>query len=189
MFGKQKNYLLGSKSPRRSELLQMLGVSFSVVSINCDERFDPDMPPQQVAQYLAKTKSEAFAGNLENSVLITADTTVILKNEILNKPADTDEAFEMLCKLSGNQHIVNTGICLRNNEKTITFFDETEVFVNPMTRDEIWYYIEKYQPLDKAGAYGIQEWFGMAKIEKINGCFYNVMGLPTAKLYSELCKF
>lgn len=181
--------LLGSKSPRRRELLAKLDLTFDSIDINADESFDSSMSSNLVAMFLAEKKSHAYLNLAENEVLITSDTTVICENTILNKPEEEKEAAEMLRQLSGKTHIVNTGVCIRSKHKTISFYEETEVVFKELSEEEISYYIHKYQPFDKAGAYGIQEWIGMIGITSINGCYYNVMGLPTNTLYTELCKF
>ena len=181
--------ILGSKSPRRKSLLEQMDVAFECCTINADESFDSKMPVETVAEYLAIKKSNGYQSSLDNKILITSDTTVIIDNSILNKPANTEEAHTMLSKLSGTTHKVNTGVCLRSNDKTTSFYVETEVTFKSLSTDELEYYIDTYKPFDKAGAYGIQEWIGMIGITKINGCYYNVMGLPIHKLYSELCAF
>ncbi len=181
--------ILGSKSPRRKALLAQMDVEFEAHTIDADESFGSDIPVSEVAVFLAKKKSNAFKHSLNKRLLITSDTTVICGNEILNKPADAGEAKDMLTKLSGKSHIVNTGVCLRTTEKSTSFYVETEVSFKSLTSQEIEYYIKTYEPFDKAGGYGIQEWIGMIGITHINGCYYNVMGLPIQKLYSELCTF
>ncbi|MFT5513899.1 MAG: septum formation protein [Bacteroidia bacterium] len=181
--------ILGSKSPRRKELLAKLDVPFTTITLDVDESFDSKMPPAQVAMYLSEKKSNGYGETLANKVLITSDTTVICNKEILNKPLNKADAVKMLNFLSGRTHIVNTGVCLRNDQKIFCFYVETEVTFKVLSPEEILYYVETYKPFDKAGAYGIQEWIGMIGIEKINGCYYNVMGLPINKLYTELCTF
>lgn len=182
-------FLLGSKSPRRRELIQMIDVEAVVVDIDADEDFDEAMPQHKVAQFLAEKKSNAFKGDLSGAVLITADTTVLCNNVILNKPENREEAMAMLGLLSGTQHEVHTGVCLRSENSFKSFSESTRVFFRTLSDDEISYYVDEYKPFDKAGAYGIQEWIGGIGIERIEGSYYNVMGLPTSKLYSELCEF
>lgn len=181
--------ILGSKSPRRRDLLSKLDVPFTSITLDVDESYDSEMPPSEVASFLAEKKSRGYVGALTNTVLITSDTTVILNQEILNKPIDEADAFRMLSLLSGQTHIVSTGVCLRNEVKSVLFNVETEVSFKTLSNEEITYYINTYKPFDKAGAYGIQEWIGMIGIDTINGCYYNVMGLPVNKLYTELCTF
>lgn len=186
---KDVTLLLGSKSPRRRDLLSMLDVDFETVGIDSDETFDDDKPIHEVAQFLAEKKSKAYVENLNKAILITSDTTVLAGGDILNKPVDHADAVRMLKLLSNTKHIVNTGVCLRSSTKTVGFYEETTVEFKSLSEEEIVYYVETYKPFDKAGAYGIQEWIGMIGIEKIEGCYYNVMGLPTSKLYTELCRF
>ena len=183
------NLLLGSKSPRRRELLAKLDVAFESVEIDVDESFDNAMNCHHVAQYLAEKKSKAYTNLDPKKILITSDTTVICENTILNKPEDFKDAKRMLQQISGKTHVVNTGVCIRSTEKTVSFYEETEVVFKVLSDSEIEYYILTYKPFDKAGAYGIQEWIGMIGITSLNGCYYNVMGLPTNRLYNELCKF
>lgn len=150
------------------------------------EDFPEHLQREQVAEFLASHKADAYTEDLKNEVLITADTIVCLGERILNKPADTSEAFEMLRALSGKHHEVITGVCiLTKNSKTI-FHDVTKVYFKKLSEEEIKYYIEHYMPFDKAGAYGIQEWIGMIGIEKIEGSYFNVVGLPVQKLYTYL---
>ncbi len=181
--------ILGSKSPRRRELLSKLDIDFESISIDADESFETHMPIHEVAEYLAVKKSQAYQAELNKTILITSDTTVLCGNQILNKPSDKQEATAMLQLLSGKTHRVNTGVCLRNALQKVSFNETTEVEFEVLTDDEISYYIDQYKPYDKAGGYGIQEWIGMIGISGINGCYYNVMGLPISKLYNELCNF
>ncbi len=181
--------ILGSKSPRRRELLSKLDIDFESISIDADESFETHMPIHEVAEYLAVKKSQAYQAELNKTILITSDTTVLCGNQILNKPSDKQEATAMLHLLSGKTHRVNTGVCLRNALQKVSFNETTEVEFEVLTDDEISYYIDQYKPYDKAGGYGIQEWIGMIGISGINGCYYNVMGLPISKLYNELCNF
>ncbi|MCQ2294103.1 MAG: Maf family protein [Bacteroidales bacterium] len=183
--------LLASKSPRRRELLAQLGLSYSIVTIDVEERLDSPVPAHQVAENLAKIKALGYTEMMkEDQVLVTADTVVVHGNNVLGKPRNCEEAHAMLRSISGRQHQVYTGVCLRNRDGIIQSFTEcTDVKFRELSEDEIDYYIRKYQPYDKAGAYGIQEWIGMIGIEQIHGCFYNVMGLPLARLYRELQQF
>jgi septum formation protein len=181
--------LLASNSPRRKELMQNLGLDFDVVSINCAEIFPPDLPVENVASYLSELKSDAFRALEKDELLITADTIVALDGEILGKPKDEKMAKEMLLQLSGKTHQVYTGITLRNSEKSITKTDVASVQFDKISEQEAVFYIRKFQPFDKAGSYGIQEWIGMAKIKEIKGSFYTIMGLPTHLIYSLLKDF
>lgn len=183
--------LLASKSPRRRELLKMLDIPFETVDIkDVDEVYPADLEPDKVPEYLSRLKSEAYLPELkEDDILITADTVVILGNEIIGKPKDLADAKKMLCKLAGRIHRVVTGVTISTTKKTVTFSTVTEVNFAPLSDAEIEYYVEKYRPLDKAGAYGIQEWIGGVGVAGINGSFYNVMGLPVHRLYNELLLF
>ena len=181
--------LLGSKSPRRQELLKGAGTEYTLVNIDSDEDFPDDMEKEKVAEYLAIKKAEAYKGNLENKILLTADTTVYLDGEIINKPEDEADAVKMLTKLSGKMHTVFTGVCLRSKSQEITFTDKTNVYFKDLTNEQIVYYVQNFRPLDKAGAYGIQDWIGYIGVTKIEGDFFNVMGLPVNRVYDELQKF
>jgi septum formation protein len=178
--------LLASNSPRRKELLSGLGIQFEVRVKEVHEDFPEHLQREQVAEFLASHKADAYIADLQDEVLITADTIVCLGERILNKPGNDSEAFEMLRALSGTHHEVITGVCiLTKNSKTI-FHDVTKVYFKELSNEEILYYIEHYQPFDKAGAYGIQEWIGKIGIEKIEGSYFNVVGLPVQKLYTYL---
>lgn len=178
--------LLGSNSPRRKELLQSLGFDFEVVSINCDEIFPENLEVKNIASYLSVLKANAFRNLEKNEILLTADTVVSFENKVLGKPQNSEEAEEMLTHLSGNTHQVYTGISFKTSEKTITKTDVAEVKFAEISSEEIDFYIKNYQPFDKAGSYGIQEWLGMAKISRINGSFYTIMGMPTHLVYETL---
>ena len=180
--------LLASKSPRRKELLESLGYTFDVISIDCDESFPSDLPVDEIAGYLSEKKSNAFRILQDDEVLITADTIVALENEILGKPKDADDAKEMLKKLSGKTHQVYTGITIKTSENQITETDVADVSFSELSDSEIEYYIKNFKPFDKAGSYGIQEWLGMSKITEIKGSFYTIMGLPTHLIYEILKK-
>lgn len=181
--------LLGSKSPRRRELLSAVGIQYEIADIDCDEDFPADMAHELVAAFLAEKKSIAFTGNLENSILITADTIVSIGNEILNKPENLEEAKLMLGKLSGHKHIVYTGVCIRNSVHKVVFTDATNVYFKPLAESDIEYYVNTFKPFDKAGSYGIQDWMGYTNISGIEGDYYNVMGLPINKVYEALQQF
>lgn len=183
--------ILASQSPRRQHLLKEIGIDFTVVKKSFgDENFPKGLVREEIALYLADYKASYFKDEIkEDEIIITADTIVWLNNEVINKPIDFNDAVLMLEKLSGNCHQVYTGVCLSSGEKSCLFYAESDVYFRKLTKEEINYYIETYKPYDKAGAYGIQEWIGYIGIEKINGSFYNVMGLPVQKLYLELNKF
>lgn len=188
-----KNYKikLASQSPRRRELLAGLGIDFEVVSAgDVDESYPSDMPKEQVPQYVAGIKANAYRRNMKsNELVITADTMVICGNRILGKPRNEDDAREMLGELSGRTHEVITGVCLFSCDKRVDFSVKTKVVFTRLESEEIDYYVDKYLPMDKAGAYGIQEWIGYVGCRGIEGSFYNVMGLPISRLYEELKKF
>ena len=178
--------IVASSSPRRQYLMKEAGFDFTVEKPEVDESFPSELPAEQVAKYLTEKKAEFFRLAMNNEIVLTADTVVILQNKILNKPANRNEAFDMLTKLSGNTHLVMTGVCIISKEKEISFEDTTEVTFVSLTREEIEFYIDNYKPFDKAGAYGAQDWIGMIVIEKIVGSYFNVMGLPVHKVYQHL---
>ncbi len=184
-------FTLASASPRRRELLKGLDIAFSVEP-GKDEReaFSADLPHTAIPAFLARHKSETFHRDLApREVLITADTLVFLDEQILGKPRDRAEAAEMLRALSGRTHTVTTGVALRTRERLHCFSDTTEVDFKVLTDEETDYYIDRYRPFDKAGAYGVQEWIGYVGITAIRGSYFNVMGLPVQRLYTELCGF
>ena len=183
---KDKKILLASKSPRRQELLKALGISFEIVVVNCDETYPNHLKNEKITDFISETKAKSYSELKKNEILITADTLVALGEQILGKPKDEAHAFEMIKSLSQNTHQVYTSVSIKSTDQLITISDKTEVSFDFISDDEIYYYIENYQPMDKAGAYGIQDWLGFAKVSKINGCYYNVMGLPLNKLYHTL---
>ena len=180
--------VLASKSPRRKELLGMLDVPFEIrVKDGIDESYPADMPAVEVAEYLSRLKGKAYAEDLrENEMVITADTIVILDGKIYGKPKNEDDAIDMLMQLQGRTHTVASGVCVATKEKIVSFTTTTEVTFAQLSREEATWYVGKYRPLDKAGAYGIQEWIGCAAVARIDGSFYNVMGLPVHQLYNVL---
>ncbi|MEY3243032.1 MAG: hypothetical protein RIR11_4471 [Bacteroidota bacterium] len=182
--------ILASKSPRRSQLMQEAGFEFTVASFDTNEDFDPLMPVKEVAPMLAQRKARACAHLIQDQeVILAADSTVVIGDLILNKPENYDDAVRMLRLLSGNQHTVVTGICLLGKEKEVVLAGHTEVWFDALTAEEIDYYIRTYAPYDKAGSYGAQEWIGHCKINKIEGSYPNVMGLPMDMVYRELMRF
>ena len=182
--------ILASQSPRRQQLLSDLGLKFSVQSMDIPEDFPPQLGMTEVPVYLAELKANAFRPQLKNNQLvITADTIVWLDGEVLNKPLDYADGFRMLRNLSGKKHQVITGVCLLSTEKKVSFYALTDVWFKELTDEEIKYYLEVYKPYDKAGAYGIQEWIGYIGIHRIEGSFFNVMGLPVQSLYEHLKAF
>jgi septum formation protein len=190
MLLKNMKIILASKSPRRQELIKGLELPFEVITYEVDESFPSHLTKHEIPTYLANKKADAFPLTLkENEILLTADTVVWVNNHVLNKPETEQESFEMLKEICGNTHEVFTGVCLKSNNKTVTLYDRSEVSIKQLLDDEIWHYIKNYKPFDKAGSYGIQDWFGYTAVEKINGCFYNVMGLPVNKIYDTLKAF
>jgi septum formation protein len=191
LANKLSNYkiILASKSPRRKELIEELGLHFEVLAFDTDESFPPDMPVSEVPVFLAEQKAAPFEGRVDNkSLVITADTIVHIDGKILGKPANYDDAFRMLRLLSGKWHQVTTGVCILTKEKRKSFSAVTRVLFKELTDEEIDFYISNYKPFDKAGAYGIQEWIGFIAVEQIEGSYFNVMGLPVQQLYEELCQ-
>lgn len=189
MFKQYIPVILASKSPRRQELLASMNIQFSLLLKEVDENYPAHLQPAEVAMYISEKKAKAYADESVSSIVITADTIVAFNQEILGKPRDTDHAREILGKLSGNKHEVYTGVSVYYNKKLHTFFDKTEVFFRGLSTEQIEFYIEHYNPFDKAGAYGVQDWIGMIAVEKIVGSYTNVMGLPTEKLYRTLCDY
>ena len=183
--------ILASNSPRRRELLAGLGLEFEVrVLQGIDESYPATMPALETAEYIAAKKAAAYQSQMaDDELIITADTVVIVGDEVLGKPADADEARSMLLKLSGRTHQVVTGVCLTTRQQSSHFSVRTDVTFKSLTDDEITYYIEKYKPYDKAGAYGIQEWIGYIGCTGLHGSYYNVMGLPVQRIYTELQSF
>jgi septum formation protein len=184
------NYILASKSPRRQELLRSLGVNFQVIANDVDETYPGNLIKEEIPVFLAELKSKSFIKNLkENDLLITADTIVWLNGEVLGKPENKEEAVRTLQKLSANEHQVISGVCLTSIHKQKSFFSISNVRFKNLSLPEIEYYVSEFSPLDKAGAYGIQEWIGYIGITHIEGSFYNVMGLPVQQLYTEIQNF
>ena len=180
--------ILASQSPRRQQLLADAGLKYVLAPrFECDEVFPDDMPADEVAGYLSRLKSEAYPEVLgDKDILLTADTVVVVDNDILGKPASREEAIEMIGRLSGRRHKVITGVTLRKATAAKTFSVSSDVVFRALSCEEIEYYVDEYRPMDKAGAYGIQEWIGYVGIERIEGSFYNVMGLPVQRVYVEL---
>jgi len=187
---KKHNLILASKSPRRQYLMKELGLDFEVHTKEVDESFPENLKAQEIPLYLCQKKADAFDEELtDNTIVITADTIVWIDNQVLNKPENFDDAVRMLKLLSGKKHEVYTGVCLRSKLKTKTFYALTSVYFKELSQEEIEYYINNFNPYDKAGAYGAQEWIGYIAVEKIEGSYFNVMGLPVRELYEELLKF
>lgn len=186
---KNAKFLLASKSPRRRELLKSLEIDFEIVDIQSDENWPIELKREKITEFIALGKAEAYSGLKENEILIAADTIVWLDDQKIGKPKDEKDAFDMLSKLSGRTHEVFSSVCVKSTDKTVVFSETTEVTFDPISEDEINFYIRNYNPLDKAGSYGIQDWLGLCKISGIKGDYYNVMGLPLRKLYSVLTDF
>ena len=191
MSFKDYHIILASNSPRRKELLRGLDIAFDVhVQPDIAETYPESAAPADVAGYISREKANAYKDTItEHELIITADTVVIVGNEILGKPANNDEAKEMLRKISGRKHQVVTGVCLTTTEKQHCFSVSTDVTFKNLTEKEIEYYVETYSPLDKAGAYGIQEWIGYVGVTALEGSYFNVMGLPVQRIWEELNNF
>lgn len=179
--------VLNSRSPRRKQLLEQMGFNIRVVKTQTEESYPSNLRIEEIPVFLAEKKSQAYTERInDNEILLCSDTMVFLNDEALGKPKNKQEALNMLKKLSGQKHCVISGCNIRTENKSLSFFEKTDVFFKHLSSQEIEYYVNKYEPLDKAGAYGIQEWIGMIGIEKIEGDFYNVMGLPTVSLFQKL---
>ena len=179
-------YILASQSPRRKQLLEWAEVDFEIVVSETDESYPAELDPQEVAIYIAHQKALAVQQNLSDKTIIAADTIVVLNNEIIGKPKDREDAINILSRLSDRKHQVITGVYIVSKEKELAFADITEVEFHPLTKDQIEFYVDKYGPYDKAGAYAIQEWIGVVGIKCIHGDFYNVMGLPVSRVVYHL---
>jgi len=188
---KTRRVILASQSPRRQKLLHELGIQFEVMPVDVDERFPAGLRHKEIAVYLSELKARAIdSGKMcENCLVITADTIVWKDNGILEKPVDRQDGFRILKELSGEMHEVITAVTLRDLFKMKTFHSLTKVFFKKLTDEEITYYLDNFNPYDKAGAYGAQEWIGYIGIERIEGCYFNVVGLPLPKLYIALDDF
>ncbi|RAJ02514.1 septum formation protein [Chitinophaga skermanii] len=175
--------ILASQSPRRKQLLEQAGFSFDIKVVETDESFPRDMPIPEIPIHIARNKALAVANEVdENAIVLAADTVVVLNNTIIGKPKDRQDAINILTRLSGQTHHVITGVIIRANGQETAFQKTTEVHFMPLTHEQIEFYVDNYKPYDKAGAYAIQEWIGAIGIDKINGCFYNVMGLPISNV-------
>ena len=185
-----KKIILGSNSPRRQELLRGLELDFEVRVHPIEEAIPTDLPAQYAAAYLSKLKADAFPGELqENELLITADTVVIDRGKVMGKPSDEQEAFEMLKSLSGATHTVMTAVTIKDRKVSITLEDEAQVTFRFLDEEEVWHYLKKYQPFDKAGSYGIQEWIGFVGVSSITGSYFTVIGFPLHLVYQQLKKW
>ncbi len=186
----QKKIVLGSKSPRRQELLAGIGIEFSIRTKDTDESYPEELNPLDVPIYIAKNKANALIEDLDvNEIIICADTVVIVDKTILGKPNNEKEAIEMLQLLSGKTHLVTTGVVIGSSKKMTSFATTTEVTFKDLSKEEIEYYVSNYSPFDKAGSYGIQEWIGFIGVTSIKGSYFNVVGLPIHEVYQKLNDF
>lgn len=185
------NLLLGSKSPRRQDLLKALGLHYKLVDIDVEEVYPAHLQGADIARYLCELKADAYNTALlpEDSILVTADTIVWLDGKYIGKPSGKEDAIAMLKQLSGRQHSVFSGICLKSSTRKVVFHAHTLVKFRDLAQDEIQFYVNHYKPYDKAGSYGIQDWIGYIGVSSIEGCYYNVMGFPVEMFYEELTKF
>ncbi len=187
---KDYRIILASQSPRRQELLRDLGISFETIIRDYDETYPEGLSGEEIAIHVAKAKAQSFKNEIaEKEIVITADTIVWCKNSVLGKPVNQEDAIRMITAISGDIHEVITAVTLLSTEKIITFSDTTKVRFDSLSPDEISYYVERFKPFDKAGAYGIQEWIGLAACSYIEGSYFNVVGLPVQRLNIELKKF
>jgi septum formation protein len=187
---KNHNIILASGSPRRQQFLRELEIDFEIRLKEIEEIYPDHLKAEEITNFLAKLKASAFENELQdNEVLITSDTIVWLDNKALGKPIDASHAVRMLTEMSGKTHKVITSVCIKSTKKEVVFHDETLVTFTDLSLEEIEFYLKNYKPFDKAGSYGIQEWIGLVAIEKIEGSYANVVGLPTHKLYKELMNF
>lgn len=194
LLDKLKDYtlLLGSQSPRRHQLIEGAGLKFKLLDpIEINETFPPHLKAKQIAIYLAEIKAKAYNHYIidNKTILITADTIVWINDKVLGKPGNRNEAIQMLTEISGNKHMVYTGVCIKSKGQSKSFHAKTMVKFRHLNHNEIEYYVDKYKPYDKAGSYGAQEWIGYIGIQEIKGSYFNVMGLPIQMLYTELEKF
>jgi septum formation protein len=185
------NFILASQSPRRQYLLNELGLHYTILSHDIDEVYPESLKRGEIALYLSSLKADAFAEaeTGEGTILITADTIVWLDDRCIGKPESEEDAIRMLTELSGKMHSVYTGVCLQSAGKRRVFEVRTDVYFRRLLAEEIEHYVREYKPLDKAGAYGIQEWIGFIGVSRIDGCYFNVMGLPVQRLYEEIGLF
>jgi septum formation protein len=185
-----KKIILASQSPRRKQLLEWAEVPFEVVVKETDESFPGELHADEAAIHIARQKALAVQALVPaDAIILAADTMVVLKGRIINKPADRDDAVRILSDLSGHKHVVITGVVIKQGEREVVFADSTDVYFHPLTKAQIEFYVDRYKPYDKAGAYAIQEWIGVVGIKSVHGDFYNVMGLPVSRVVKELEKW
>jgi len=184
-----KKIILASASPRRSFLLSEILIKHQVIKYDFDESVPVNIKPEDYAEYIAVKKSNQILEKKTNHIYITSDTTVVSNQNVLGKPKDKEEAIETIASLIGGEHKVISGVCISTDQETFSFNEVSKVTFAQLTKEEIVFYVNQFKPFDKAGSYGIQEWIGMIGISKISGCYYNIMGLPTQKLYQALKKF
>lgn len=182
------NYVLASQSPRRKQLLEWAEIDFEIIVEPTEETYPDGLSPEEVAVHIAEQKAVAVRSKTDK-IIIAADTIVVLGTEIIGKPKDREDAVAILEKLSGRHHNVITGVAIKATNKEVSFADVTDVEFHPLTKEQICFYVDKYKPYDKAGAYAIQEWIGVVGIRKVNGDFYNVMGLPVSRVVQALGSF
>ncbi len=186
---KDYNIVLGSNSPRRKQYLTDLGFSFTVRASDIDESYPEELVREQITDYIAKAKADAIELQHDNEIIITSDTTVWNNRTSLGKPENRDEAYTMLKSLCGHEHEVISSVCLKSKDRVSVFHCITKVSFSDLSDEALYFYIDQYKPYDKAGAYGIQEWIGLVGIDKIDGSYTNIVGLPTKELVEELLKF
>jgi septum formation protein len=185
-----KKIILASQSPRRKQLLEWAEIPFEIVVKETDETFPEDLKVEDAAIHIARQKALAVEPVVsENAVILAADTIVVLEGRIIGKPKDRTEAIRILSDLSGHRHVVITGVVIKQNKREVSFADSTEVYFHELSREQIEFYVDKYKPYDKAGAYAIQEWIGVVGIKSVTGDFYNVMGLPVSRVFRALKTF
>lgn len=184
-----KQIVLASKSPRRKQLLEWAEVDFRVFVKDTEETFPPGLSVEDIAIHIARNKARQVQTELgKDEIILSADTIVVLNDRVIGKPMDREEAVTTLTDLSGQEHRVITGVCIRKGDSEIVFADSTDVMFHDLTKEQIDFYVDKYGPYDKAGAYAIQEWIGVVGIKSVKGDFYNVMGLPVSRVIRELAK-
>ena len=184
-----RKLILASKSPRRRALLDAAHIPFELLEIEVDESYSENLPPEEVPEYLARKKAEEAIKVRQDGIILTADSVVIQDGIIFEKPQDREDAIRIIRNLAGRSHYVITGVCLISSDKEISFSDRSDVSLAPMSYEEIAWYVDTFEPYDKAGAYGIQDWIGVTKVTRIEGSYHNIMGLPVHAVYEALREF